>query len=53
MARAHGQACGIRAHLARFAILAASLAFLVVIGGALSRERRGTADFFLVRRRIP
>src|SRR5712664_579929 len=36
-----------------FAILAASLAFLVVIGGAISREQRGTADFFLARRRIP
>jgi SSS family solute:Na+ symporter len=35
-----------------FAILAASLAFLVVIGGAFSREQRGTADFFLARRRI-
>src|SRR5216683_4568847 len=36
-----------------FAILAVSLAFLVVIGGAFSREQRGTADFFLARRRIP
>src|SRR5713101_6429385 len=36
-----------------FAILAASLAFLVVIGGAFSREQHGTADFFLARRRIP
>jgi len=36
-----------------FAILAASLAFLVSIGGAFSREQRGTADFFLARRRIP
>ncbi len=36
-----------------FAIVAASLAFLVVIGGAFSREQRGTADFFLARRRIP
>ncbi|MEK7713839.1 MAG: hypothetical protein AAB387_00120, partial [candidate division NC10 bacterium] len=36
-----------------FAILAASLAFLVAIGGAFSREQRGTADFFLARRRIP
>src|SRR5574342_534248 len=36
-----------------FAILAASLAFLVVIGGAFSREQRGTADFFLARRRVP
>jgi SSS family transporter len=36
-----------------FAILAASLVFLVAIGGAFSREQRGTADFFLARRRIP
>jgi len=36
-----------------FAILAASLALLVAIGGAFSREQRGTADFFLARRRIP
>ena len=36
-----------------FAILAVSLAFLVVIGGAFSREQHGTADFFLARRRIP
>ncbi|MDO8476955.1 MAG: hypothetical protein Q7W02_12335 [Candidatus Rokubacteria bacterium] len=36
-----------------FAILAASLAFLVAIGVAFSREQRGTADFFLARRRIP
>ncbi|HEV2055684.1 MAG TPA: sodium/solute symporter [Methylomirabilota bacterium] len=36
-----------------FAILAAALAFLVAIGGAFSREQRGTADFFLARRRIP
>ena len=36
-----------------FAILAVSLAFLIVIGGAFSREQRGTADFFLARRRIP
>ena len=34
-----------------FAILAASLAFLVAIGVAFSREQRGTADFFLARRR--
>ncbi len=36
-----------------FAILAASLAFLIAIGGAFSRQQRGTADFFLARRRIP
>src|SRR6266540_6447854 len=36
-----------------FAILAASLAALVLIGGAFSREQQGTEDFFLARRRIP
>lgn len=36
-----------------FAILAASLAALVVIGGAFSHEQQGTEDFFLARRRIP
>src|SRR3989337_1365431 len=36
-----------------FAILAASLALLVALRGAFSREQRGTADFFLARRRIP
>src|SRR6267142_6734727 len=36
-----------------FAILAASLAALVIIGGAFSREQQGTEDFFLARRRIP
>src|SRR6266536_5566498 len=36
-----------------FAILAASLAALVLIGGAFSREQQGTSDFFLARRRIP
>ena len=36
-----------------FAILAVSLAALVLIGGAFSREQRGTQDFFLARRRIP
>ena len=30
-----------------------SLAALVLIGGAFSREQRGTQDFFLARRRIP
>ena len=34
-----------------FAILAASLAFLVALGGAFSREQRGTADFFRQRSR--
>src|SRR6266508_2057705 len=36
-----------------YAVLAASLLALLVIGGALTREQRGTADFFLARRRIP
>src|SRR3972149_2721295 len=36
-----------------FPIRAASRAFLVARGGAFSREQRGTADFFLARRRIP
>src|SRR4030065_299700 len=36
-----------------FAILAASLAFLVAIGGAFTRQQRNTADFFLARRRAP
>src|SRR5499426_147034 len=36
-----------------FAVLAASLAALIAIGGALSREQSGTSDFFLARRRIP
>src|SRR5262245_46579732 len=36
-----------------FAVLAASLTALIVIGGAFSREQRGTEDFFLARRRIP
>src|SRR2546425_6937190 len=36
-----------------YAILFVALAGLLVIGGAFSREQRGTADFFLARRRIP
>jgi SSS family solute:Na+ symporter len=36
-----------------YAILLGSLLALVVIGGAFSGEQRGTADFFLARRRIP
>src|SRR5713101_2558848 len=36
-----------------YAVLAASLLALLVIGGAFTREQRGTADFFLARRRIP
>src|SRR5713101_4749858 len=36
-----------------YAVLAASLLALLVIGGAFSREQQGTEDFFLARRRIP
>ena len=36
-----------------YAILLGSLAALIAIGGAFSGEQRGTADFFLARRRIP
>ena len=36
-----------------YAVLAASLVALLVIGGAFTREQHGTADFFLARRRIP
>src|SRR3989449_7306260 len=36
-----------------YAILLGSLAALVAMGGAFSGEQRGTADFFLARRRIP
>lgn len=36
-----------------YAILAASLLALLVIGGAFTREQQGTSDFFLARRRIP
>src|SRR5712691_9892874 len=36
-----------------YAILLGSLVALVAIGGAFSGEQRGTADFFLARRRIP
>src|SRR5512134_960637 len=36
-----------------YAVLAVSLAGLVAIGLAFTREQRGTQDFFLVRRRIP
>src|SRR2546427_3176301 len=35
------------------AILLGSLLALIAIGGAFSGEQRGTADFFLARRRIP
>jgi len=36
-----------------YAILLGSLLALIAIGGAFSGEQRGTADFFLARRRIP
>jgi SSS family solute:Na+ symporter len=36
-----------------YAVLAASLLALLIIGGAFTREQRGTSDFFLARRRIP
>ena len=36
-----------------YAVLAASLLALLVIGGAFTREQQGTSDFFLARRRIP
>jgi SSS family solute:Na+ symporter len=36
-----------------YAVVAASLLALLVIGGAFTREQRGTSDFFLARRRIP
>jgi SSS family transporter len=36
-----------------YAVLLASLAALIVIGFAFSREQRDTSDFFLARRRIP
>src|SRR5512134_494794 len=36
-----------------YAVLAVSLAGLVAIGLAFTREQRGTQDFFLARRRIP
>ena len=36
-----------------YAILLGSLAALIAIGGVFSGEQRGTADFFLARRRIP
>jgi solute:Na+ symporter, SSS family len=36
-----------------YAIVLGSLVALVAIGGAFSGEQRGTADFFLARRRIP
>jgi len=36
-----------------YAVLAVSLLALVAIGSAFTRQQRGTADFFLARRRIP
>src|SRR5215510_2244597 len=36
-----------------YAVLVASLLCLVAIGGAFTRQQRGTSDFFLARRRIP
>ena len=36
-----------------YAVLVLSLACLLAIGGAFSREQRATSDFFLARRRIP
>jgi solute:Na+ symporter, SSS family len=36
-----------------FAVLAVSLAILLGIGLALTRQQRDTADFFLARRRVP
>ncbi len=36
-----------------YAILAASLLALLVIGSAFTRQQQGTSDFFLARRRIP
>jgi SSS family solute:Na+ symporter len=36
-----------------YAVLAVALAGLLAIGGAFTREQKGTSDFFLARRRIP
>jgi SSS family transporter len=36
-----------------YAVLLASLAVLIIIGVALSRQQHDTADFFLARRRVP
>ena len=36
-----------------YAVLAACLLALLAIGGAFTRQQRGTTDFFLARRRIP
>src|SRR5215471_15523072 len=36
-----------------YAVVGLSLLALIAIGGAFTREQRGTSDFFLARRRIP
>ncbi len=36
-----------------YAVVVASLVVLLAIGGAFTRQQRGTSDFFLARRRIP
>jgi len=36
-----------------YAVVVASLVLLLAIGGAFTRQQRGTSDFFLARRRIP
>ena len=36
-----------------YAVVGLSLLVLIAIGGAFTREQRGTSDFFLARRRIP
>ena len=36
-----------------YAVVLASLVVLLAIGGAFTRQQRGTSDFFLARRRIP
>ena len=36
-----------------YAVVAACLLALLAIGGAFTRQQRGTTDFFLARRRIP
>jgi solute:Na+ symporter, SSS family len=36
-----------------YAVVVASLVALLAIGGAFTRQQRGTSDFFLARRRIP
>lgn len=36
-----------------YAVVVAALVMLLAIGGAFTRQQRGTSDFFLARRRIP